>query len=89
MLHDRIDKQLEVGIGIIEAEIDALCQKQAANGLDRQDTDKLTEYLKVLVVIRKDWRLAEKEVKIDNTKIENLDEAIAQEIKELQSKGLL
>lgn len=83
--HDDIDDLLKEGIAIFQSEIKAIKDKQP---LGKSDADKLIEYLKTLVIIRKDWRLAEKENSLDTKSMagDELDEAILQEAEKIKLK---
>jgi tripartite-type tricarboxylate transporter receptor subunit TctC len=83
--HDDIDAIISNGISIIEREVSAMESK--AN-LTKPDIDKLLECLKTLVVVRKDWRQAEKEQSIDTKSLtpEELDAAILAEADKIKAK---
>lgn len=57
--------------------------------LDQKTSERLIEYLKALVLVSRDNRVASKEKVMDTSSIIDLDAAIAKEIKDLQGKGVL
>ncbi len=87
--HDTIDKLLREGISIIELEISQLkIQQDSDDGLTKQDIDKLLECMKTMVVVRRDWRIDEKEKIIDTKTLSNeeLEAAILAEAEKIKSK---
>lgn len=81
--HDDIDSIITTGITIIEKQINLLAAKP---DLLVDDISNLTEYLKTLVVIRKDWRLAQKEQTLDVKSMtdEEINAAILAEAEKLK-----
>lgn len=85
-IHSDIDELLYLGINIIKDEILSI---QLAKPLSKSDSDKLTEYLKTLITIRKDWRLAEKEQSVDAKSMtdEELEAALLAEAEKIKGKN--
>jgi hypothetical protein len=85
--HDAIDSLLRKGITIIEDQITKI-SKLNSEILQKQDADKLTNYLSCLVSIRKDWRASEKDASINVSKMtaEELEQAIIDEAEKLKAK---
>lgn len=83
--HDDIDQILNLGISIIQKEVQCLNDKEELNKLD---LDKLTEYLKVLVTVKRDWRISEKETQTDTKSLSNeeLEKAILEEAQRIKDK---
>lgn len=72
-INEDIDQLLADGISIIEAEVNAIKAKQP---LAKPDSDKLIEYIKVLVLVRRDWRVAEGEHSAKLKKLYDTDEKL-------------
>lgn len=85
MIHDDIDDLLKECISIIKDEIHSIADVKP---LKKADADKLIEYAKTLVVIRRDWRQAEKENTTETKSLTNeeLDAAILAEAEKIKRK---
>ncbi len=92
-IHDNIDNLLHASISIIEKEVLGIQARQldTENNLGKSDADKLIEYVKTLVIVRKDWRLAEKEVSTDTSSLspDDLENAILAEADKILVKRKL
>ena len=66
-IHEDIDQLLQDGVEIFKKELNTLSEQ--TDPLTKEETNKLVELVKTLVIIRKDWRLAEKEVIVDVKKM--------------------
>ena len=86
MIHEDIDDILKDYISLVKIEMTRLQTKQSEEDLTKQDSDLLTDMVKTLVTIRKDWRIADKEATTDASGVEDLDAEIQKEIKKLVEK---
>ena len=72
MIVNDIDDLLNVGISIIKKEIDNIATRQALQqNLTKTDFDSINEYMRTLIAVRKDYRIAEKEFQLDTKKLSN------------------
>ena len=85
---DQIDNIISQSINIIEKEIKSIKKKQISNPLDKMDSDKVTDYLKTLVLVQRDRRLGAKEniIEVKGLTNDELEAAIAEEEKKLKRK---
>lgn len=84
MNNEQINKIINSSIDLIEKEVQLLCDKEEP--LSKPDSDKVIEYLKALVLVQKDARLATKEKSMDvqsmtSEELDNLTLEAAEEIK--------
>lgn len=86
--HEEIDNLLNKGISIIAEEMKNIQTNQKTEALNKFDSDKVTEFLKTLVTIRKDWRIAEKEQAEDTKELsqEELENKIVEEAQKILNK---
>lgn len=75
---ERIDQIIVDAIGIIELEVIKIKNSQTTKPLDAKETDKVIEFVKALVIVRKDWR---QEVKDEVVNTKNMtDEELEKEL---------
>ena len=87
MAFSDVDRLLELGIGMIEKELISL-QREQISGLGKNETDRLLECMRTLIVIRKDWRLAEKENVLDTKGMgdDEIEAAILEEAEKIKER---
>ena len=86
--YDKIDHIIIDGINIIELEVAKLKAKSLTNMMQKIDIEQVIEYLKALVIVRKDWRQGEKEEVLDTKKLsdDELEAAILKEAEKILDK---
>lgn len=85
-IHDVVDQILHTAIDKVSKEVLTLSEKKEV--LTKLESDKLIEYIKALVIVRKDWRLSEKEEQVDVKTLskEELEAAILAEAEKIKNK---
>lgn len=81
---EQIDSIIMASINIIETEVNKLRDKQEDDELSKQDTDKVVDFLKTLVLIQKDKRQGAKEedLEVKGLNSNELDLALEKAIQE-------
>lgn len=84
---EQIDNIITASINIIELEIHSIQTKQTTKPLSKDDTDRVIDFLKTLVIVQKDKRLSIKENQLDikSMDMSELDLAIEKETERLKS----
>ena len=85
-IHDEVDQILHIAIEKIAKEVDSLSEKEES--LTGPESNKLIEYIKALVIVRKDWRLSEKEQQVDVKSLTNeeLEAAVLAEAEKIKGR---
>jgi uncharacterized coiled-coil DUF342 family protein len=89
MNNEQVNKIIDQSINLIEEEINLLITKQKTEPLNKLDSDKVIDYLKTLVLVSRDSRIAtkEKEVDIKTMTTEEIDAAILEAANKIKDKN--
>jgi hypothetical protein len=85
------DEQIEAiitrSINIIDAEVAKVGDKQDTDSLSKEDTDKVIDFLKTLIIVQKEKRQIAKDEILDLKELskDELDQAIAKEAEKLKN----